>query len=80
MAGGEDGAGAGAREAGVEFHGGGNGRGHWDVGGGPEGAAEVADVAAHEDECFRGGAGETGDVADGVLGRDVSICSGWGQR
>lgn len=31
------------------------------------GAAEVADVAAHEDEGVGGGAGEAGDVPDGVL-------------
>lgn len=31
------------------------------------GAAEMADVSAHQEEGIRGCAGETRDVADGVL-------------
>lgn len=67
MAGGKDGAGAGAGEARVEFYGGRDGGGHGDVGGWAEGTAEVADVAAHEDECVGGCAREAGDVSYCVL-------------
>ena len=63
----EEGTGAGGGVAGVEGDGGGDGGGEGGVGGGAVGAAEVADVAAHEDEGCGGGAGEAGYVAYGVL-------------
>ena len=73
VAAGEEGAGAWSRETLIEGDGGRNGAGHWGVGGGSVGAAEVADVAAHEDEGFGRRARESGDVSDGVAG-DVAEC------
>ena len=73
MAAGEEGAGAWGRQTSIEGDGGWDGAGHWGVGGGSVGAAEVADVAAHEDEGFGGRARESGDVSDGVAG-DIARC------
>lgn len=67
VGGAEEGAGAGGGVAGGEGDGEGDGGGEGGVGGGAVGAAEVADVAAHEDEGCAGCAGEAGDVAYGVL-------------
>lgn len=50
----------------VEGNGGGDGVGHWGVEGGSVRAAEVADVAAHEDEGVGHRAREAGYVSDGV--------------
>ena len=65
----EDGARAGKAETDfVEGHGGWDFGGHGRVRGWAERAPEMADVAAHEDECCGGSAREAGDVAYGVAG------------
>ena len=75
----EEGTGAGGGVAGVEGDGGGDGGGEGGVGGGTVGAAEVADVAAHEDEGCGCCASEAGYVAYGVLLRGVLLVwrMGW---
>ena len=73
VAAGEERAGARGRQTLIEGDGGRNGAGHWGVGGGSVGAAEVADVAAHEDKGFGRRARKSGDVSDGVSG-DIAEC------
>ena len=73
VAAGEEGARAWGRQTLIERDGGRNGAGHWGVGGGSVGAAEVADVAAHEDKGLGRRARESGDVSDGVAG-DIAEC------
>ena len=73
VAAGEEGAGARCWQTLIEGDGGWNGAGHWGVGGGPVGAAEVADVAAHEDKGLWRRARESGDVSNGVSG-DIASC------
>ena len=73
VAAGEEGAGARGRQTVIEGDGGRDGAGHRGVGGGPVGAAEVADVAAHEDKGLGRRARESGDVSNGVSG-DVAKC------
>ncbi len=59
---------AGRPKTSVQWDRGGDGRGHGCVNSGSIRAAEMANVATHEDESVASCPGETGDVANGMTG------------